>query len=289
MCMADDHSIITGATVPADVADEISRALRINGARLIETTTVNRFDEREMGIERVCAMRHISDPMTPVYEMREGVPFERRRDSALTLLMIAADYDGVWDGETDTGNAVALRSLATELAELCLDIYIGMPEIHYAFKGEGDIGGYVPRLQIDGEDGTYRATERNLGIDGISSARAKGLIENAFAESDDRPDVETMHAVYATVMKLGCAYSNAVRRKMIGSMYKASSTEFAPYAGSDEIMRAAKNAITTYMGYAPHIGSLGGEETRVLVDSIVEIVSDGVEKADAAVSKVTVR
>lgn len=284
MCMPDDYSIITGTTVPADVADEISRALRVNGARLIETTTANRFDEREMGIERVCAMRHIADPMTPVYEMREGIPFERRRDSALTLLMIAADYDGVWDGETDTGNAVALRSLATELAELCMDIYIGMPEIHYAFKGEGDIGGYVPRLQIDGEDGTYRATERNLGIDGISSTLAKGLIEDAFAESDDRPDEETMHAVYATVMKLGCAYSNAVRRRMIESMYKATSTEYAPFAGSEEIMTAAKKAITAYMGYAPRIGSLGGKETRVLVDRIVEIVSDGVEKADAAVS-----
>ena len=74
---------------------------------------------------------------------------------------------------------------------------------------------------------------------------------------------------------------------MIGSMYKASSTEFAPYAGSDEIMRAAKNAIAAYMEYAPHIGSLGGKETRVLVDRIVEIVSDGVEKADAAVSRTT--
>lgn len=287
MCMPDDYSIITDTTVPADVADEISRALRVNGARLIETTTANRFDEREMGIERVCAMRHIADPMTPVYEMREGIPFERRRDSALTLLMIAADYDGVWDGETDTGNAVALRSLATELAELCLDIYIGMPEIHYAFKSDGDVDGYVPRLQIDGEDGTYRATERNLGVDGISSSMAKGLIEDAFAESDNRPDEETMHVVYATVMKLGCAYSNAVRRGMIESMYKAASTEFAPSAGSEEIMTAAKKAISAYMGYAPRIGSLGGKETRVLVDRIVEIVSDGVEKADSAVSRVT--
>lgn len=285
MCMPDDYSIITDTAVPADVADEIARTLRTKESRAIETVSVNRFDEREMGIERTCAMRHIADPMTPVYEMRERVPFERRRDSALTLLMIAADYDGVWNGETDTGNAVALRSLATELAELCLDIYIGMPEIHYAFKSDGDIDGYVPRLQIDGEEGTYRATERNLGIDGISSPRAKELIEDAFTESDDRPDVETMHAVYATVMKLGCAYSNAVRRKMIGSMYKASSTEFAPFAGSDEIMTAAKKAITAYMEYAPRIGSLGGKETRVLVDRIVEIMSDGVEKADAAVSK----
>lgn len=287
MCMPDDHSIITGTTVPADVADEISRALRINGARLIETTTVNRFDEREMGIERVCAMRHIADPTTPVYEMREEIPFERRRDSALTLLMIAADYDGVWDGETDTGNVMALRSLATELAELCLDIYIGMPEIHYAFKSDGDVDGYVPRLQIDGGDGTYRATERNLGGDGISSPMAKGLIEDAFAESDNRPDEETMHVVYATVMKLGCAYSNAVRRGMIESMYKATSTEYAPSAGSEEIMTAAKKAITVYMGYAPRIGSLGGKETRTLVDRIVEIMSDGVKKADAAVSRVT--
>lgn len=287
MCMPDDYSIITDTTVPADVADEIARALRIKGPRAIETVTANRFDEMEMEIERVCAMRHIADPMTPVYEMREGVPFERRRDSALTLLMIAADYDGVWDGETDTGNAVALRSIATELAELCLDIYIGMPEIHYAFKSNDDIDGYVPRLQIDGEDGTYRATERNLGIDGISFPMAKGLIENAFAKSDDRPDGETMHAVYATVMKLGCAYSNAVRHRMIESMYKASSTEYAPFAGSDEIITAAKKAIAAYMGYAPCIRSLGGKETRVLVDRIVEIVSDGVEKADAAVSKTT--
>ena len=287
MYMPDDYSIITDTTVPADVADEIARALRIKGPRAIETVTANRFDEREMEIERVCAMRYIADPMTPVYEMREGVPFERRRDSALTLLMIAADYDGVWDGETDTGNAVALRSIATELAELCLDIYIGMPEIHYAFKSNDDIDGYVPRLQIDGEDGTYRATERNLGIDGISFPMAKGLIENAFAESDDRPDGETMHAVYATVMKLGCAYSNAVRHRMIESMYKASSTEYAPYAGSDEIMTAAKKAIAAYMGYAPCIRSLGGKETRVLVDRIVDIVSDGVEKADAAISKIT--
>lgn len=287
MCMPDDYSIITDTVVPAGIADEIARVLRIKGPRAIERVTANRFDEREMEIERVCAMRHIADPMTPVYEMREGVPFERRRDSALTLLMIAADYDGVWDGETDTGNAVALRSLATELAELCLDIYIGMPEIHYTFKSDGDIDGYVPCLQIDGKDGTYRATERNLGIDGISSPSAKGLIEDAFTESDDRQDVETMHTVYATVMNLGCAYSNAVRRKMIGSMYKASSTEFAPSAGSDKIMTAAKKAITTYMGYAPCIGSLGGKETRVLVDRIVEIMSDGVEKADTAVSRVT--
>ena len=130
MCMPDDYSIITDTTVPTDVADEIARTLRSKGPRTIETVNVNRFDEREMGIERVCAMRHIADPMTPGDEMRERVPFERRRDSAMTLLMIAADYDGVWDGETDTGNVVALRSLATELAELCLDIYIGMPEIH---------------------------------------------------------------------------------------------------------------------------------------------------------------
>ena len=56
MCMPDDYSIITDTVVPVGIANEIARALRIKGSRAIERVTANRFDEREMEIERVCGI-----------------------------------------------------------------------------------------------------------------------------------------------------------------------------------------------------------------------------------------
>ena len=278
----NDYDLIKGISVPAEVSNEIAypleHAINPNGITIINA---NKFDEREMHEECTWAMNHIANSHTPICDMHYGIPFERRRHTAMMIGLIADDYDGCGDEKTKTGNPVALRSLATELAGMCLDVYLGMPSVHYS---SGKLP-FMPYMELAGMSEAYQATASNLGIDKITHQKAKSLIDKAISDDDDKSDASGMIRFAMHIVNyLGYAYENAIRREIIeNELYRAYDNGIAPSDENRTLMQVAKDAIILYTKLAPHIGSLTDKEACHLIDDIVEIMRKGIEEADSIV------
>lgn len=285
-----DYAIFSDTIVPSDVANEIAYPLEhviIPGSAAV--INANRFNDREMLMETISAMRYISDESIPICELRRGIPFDRRRNVAVMIGLIGTDYDGDGDVETKTGNAPALRSLATELAAMCLDVYIGMPGVHFSMSDDNGPS-CLPYLEVSGSstNSSYKATRKNLGIDSIRHHNAAKLINKVFEPSDGERDWQIRSAAHI-VNYLGYAYENEIRRNMLSELYTAADNDMIPDIGNIELMKAAKQAIGTYSSVIPHISSLTDRDACLLIDEIMEIMRNGVRNADNAIESANER
>lgn len=291
----NDYQMIKDMTVPADVVNEITYPLEhAIMPYSVSIINANKFDISEMHEERTWAMMHIANSHESIFEMRRGIPFSRRRHMAMMVGLIAADYDGCGDMKTKTGNPIALRSLATELAEMCLDIYIGMPGMHFVASNKNGNVSFMPYMELDGENESYQATPANIGIDKIKHQKAKHLINSIFADDNDgnknKTNSDMIRAAMHTANQLGLAYENAIRYDFIeNGLYRAADRRLKPSPENHAIMSSAKDAIIIYTQFAPHIGSMTDRDACLLIDDIVEIMSRGIQKADSIVDMGNVR